>query len=127
MVKCILGMCACLCLVAGTLQAQNEDRQLVDAARKTLKAYDKAIISLSAVVKIEAGGFGGGEQERKTQCVGAIIDPCGLAVTSLTNLNPQSLLRLRFSRAGGGTAPKSIARFKRSSIGWPTARSCLPA
>ena len=67
--------------------------------RKTLQAYDKAIVSLAAVVKIDAGGRG--SREHKTRCVGAIIDPCGLAVTSLTNLNPQSLLKLRFSHLGG--------------------------
>jgi hypothetical protein len=85
--------------MAGTLQAQSEDQQLVEAARKTLQAYDKAIVSLAAVVKIDAGGRG--SREHKTRCVGAIIDPCGLAVTSLTNLNPQSLLKLRFSHLGG--------------------------
>jgi hypothetical protein len=103
MVKKILGVCACLCLAAGTLQAQNEDRPLVDTARKTLQTYDKAVVSVAAVLKIEVGGS---EQERKTQCVASIIDPCGLAVTSLTNLNPQSLLKARFSRAGGSQIPE---------------------
>ncbi len=54
-------------------------------------------------MKIEGGGLGS-EQERKLQCVGAIIDPSGLAITSFTNLNPQSLLRLRFSRGGSSGA-----------------------
>jgi hypothetical protein len=89
-----------LCLAAGTLAAQSEDRQLVEAARKTLQTYDKAIISISAVVKIDMGR-GGSPREEKAQCVGAIIDPCGLAVTSLTNLNPEGLFKLRFGRMGG--------------------------
>jgi hypothetical protein len=99
----ILAILACLCFATGTVQAQGEDRQLVEAARKTLQTYDKAIISLAAVIKIDAGGLGGSEREHKTQCVGAIIDPCGLAVTSLTNLNPQSLFKLRLGRAGGSS------------------------
>lgn len=98
MLRKILGICACVFLAAGTLQAQSEDRQVVEAARKTLQTYDKAVISVAAVLKMEIGGS---EQERKTQCVASIIDPSGLAVTSLTNLNPQGLLRLRFSRGGG--------------------------
>jgi hypothetical protein len=101
MLKRSLGVCACLCVMAGILQARGEDRQLVETANKTLQAYDKAIISLAAVVKIDVGSLGR-SREQKTQCVGAIIDPCGLAVTSLTNLNPQSLLKLRFSQLGTG-------------------------
>ncbi|MGO8748178.1 MAG: serine protease [Thermoguttaceae bacterium] len=100
MVKRLLGVCVCLCFAAGTLRAQSEDRQLVETARQTLKTYDKAIILISAVVKIDIGSRGS-SHEQKTQCVGAIIDPCGLAVTSLTNLNPESLFKLRFSRLGG--------------------------
>jgi hypothetical protein len=100
MAKRLLGIVACLCLAAGTLQAQSEDRQLVETARKTLQAYDKAIVSLAAVVKIDMGGSRG-SHEQKAQCAGAIIDPCGLAVTSLTNLNPQGLFKLRFGRMGG--------------------------
>ncbi len=99
----LLALCVCLCFAAGTLRADSEDRQLVEAARKMLQSYDKAVVSVSAVLKIEMGGS---EQERKTQCVASIIDPCGLAVTSLTNLNPQSLLRLRFGRGGGSQTPE---------------------
>ena len=102
MAKRLLGICACLCFTAGTLQAQSEDHQVVEAGRKVLKAYDKAIVSLAAVIKIDAGGRG--SREHKTRCVGAIIDPCGLAVTSLTNLNPQSLLKLRLGRLSGSEA-----------------------
>ena len=96
------SLCVCLCLAAGTLQAQDDDRQVIEAARKTLRTYEKSLISLSAVLKIEAKGFAGSEQERKTQCSATIIDPSGLAVTSLTNVNPQSVLpRIRLPRGGG--------------------------
>jgi hypothetical protein len=100
MAKRLLAVCACLCFAAGTVRAQSEDRQLVETARKTVKACDKAIISLVAVVKIDVGG-GGGSHEQKTQCGAVIIDGCGLAVTSLMNLDPQSLLKLRLGRMGG--------------------------
>jgi hypothetical protein len=94
---------ACLCFSAGTLLAQAEDRGLVETARKTLQTYDKAIISLNAVLKFEAKGMDvpGLDQERKTQCTAAIIAPSGLAVTSLTNLNPQKALgKIRINRGG---------------------------
>jgi hypothetical protein len=99
MVKKLLCVGVCLCLAAGTLLAQSEDKQLVDAARKTLQSYDKALISLSAVLKLEAKGIEGMSQEQKTQCAATIIDPSGLAVTSLTNLNPQNAIpKMRIRR-----------------------------
>ena len=38
--------------------------RLVEVRRKTLQAYDKAIVSLAAVVKIDAGGRGSREHRR---------------------------------------------------------------
>ena len=90
---------ACLCLAAGNRPGKSEDRQVVEAARKTLKAYDKAIISVSAVVKIEMG-TASNAREQKMHCMAAIIDPGGMAVTSLMNVDPQSLFRLRLGRSG---------------------------
>jgi hypothetical protein len=98
MFKKLLLASVCFCLAAGALFAQTEDRQLVEAARKTLQSYDKALISLSAVLKLEVKGSES-SQEQKTQCAATIIDPSGLAVTSLTNLNPQSAMgKLRVRR-----------------------------
>jgi len=96
MVRKLLAFCACACLVAGSLRAQSEDAALVAAARKTLQSYDKALITVSAVLKFEAKGIegaGGLDQERKAQCIAAIIDPEGLAVTSLTTINPQRAMQ----------------------------------
>jgi S1-C subfamily serine protease len=95
MLKKTLLACVCLCLAAGTLRAQSEDRELAATARKTLQSYDKAVISLAAVIKIEIRGQ---EQEIKTQCIATIIDPSGLAVTSASNLNPVSSISLRGAR-----------------------------
>ena len=99
MLKTTFSVCVVLCLAAGTLLAQTDDQQVVGAARKTLKAYDKAIITLAAVIKIESKGgeMPGLDQEHKTQCVAAVIDPSGLVLTSLTNLAP----KIRINRGGG--------------------------
>ena len=90
--------CAALALTGGNVLAQADDQQTIDAARKTQKTYEKAIITLATVIKIEAKGaeIPGLDQEHKTQCVAAIIDPSGLVVTSLTNLAP----KIRLSRGG---------------------------
>ena len=89
MLKKSLISCVCLCLAAGTLQAQSENGQLADAARKLLQDREKGVISLALVLKIEAKGGGGSEQERKAQSAAAIIDPSGLAVTSLSMVKPK--------------------------------------
>jgi hypothetical protein len=100
MLKHLFSVCVVVLLAAGTVVAQTDDR-LTDTARKTLKSYDKAIITLAAVIKIESKGgeIQGLDQEHKTQCVAAIIDPSGLAVTSLTNIAP----KIRLNRGGGQT------------------------
>lgn len=95
--------CACLCFFVGSLLSQTEDQSLVKTARKTLQAYDHAVISLNAVLKFEAKGVEvpGLDQERKTQCTATVIGSNGLAVTSLTNLNPQKALgKIRINRGG---------------------------
>ncbi len=76
-----------------------QDRSIADAARKTLQTYEKAVITLAAVIKIEAKGLDGLDREQKTQCVAQIIDSNGLAVTALSNLSPQST-KIRVNRGG---------------------------
>lgn len=94
------SLCLGLCLSAGMLRAQTEDPSITATARKTLETYSKAVIVLDAVIKIEIRGQ---EQELKAQCVATIIDPSGLAVTAMMNLNPISSLR----GPGGRPIPSS--------------------
>ena len=91
------------------LSARANDQQLVQTARKTLQAYDKAIITLSAVIKIEIKGSesSGQSQEQRTHCLATIIDSSGLAVAPLTNL-----CRVSTSTAAGEVT-SWIARCKR--------------
>jgi hypothetical protein len=96
MFKKILTLCVVLCLAAGALAVRADDQQLVKTARKTLQTYDKAIITLSAVIKIEIKGSESSGQEQRTHCLATIIDPSGLAVAPLTNLAPS----MHFSRGG---------------------------
>ena len=90
MFKQVLGVCVVLCIAVGTLSARADDQQLAVTARKTLQSYDKAIITLAAVIKIEVkGGEGSGQNhEQKTQSLATIIDSSGLAVAPLAYLAP---------------------------------------
>ncbi|MFZ1933140.1 MAG: trypsin-like peptidase domain-containing protein [Thermoguttaceae bacterium] len=98
MFKKMFSLCVLLCLAAAALPARADDQQLVKTARKTLQTYDKAIITLSAVIKIEVKGSetSGQSQEQRTHCLATIIDKSGLAVAPLTNLAPS----FHFSRGG---------------------------
>jgi hypothetical protein len=96
MFKKTLSACVLLCLAAGMLPARADDQQLVNTARKTLQTYDKAIITLAAVIKIEVKGSESSSQEQRTHCLATIIDPSGLAVAALTNLAPS----MHISRGG---------------------------
>ena len=91
MFKQMLGVCVVLCIVSGILPARADDaQQLMETAKKTLQTYDKAIITLAAVIKIEIKGTesSGQSREQKTQCLATIIDPSGLAVAPLSYLAP---------------------------------------
>ena len=46
MLRNLLSACVCLCLIAGGLRAQSEDRDFLAAARKTQQTYEKAVIPL---------------------------------------------------------------------------------
>jgi hypothetical protein len=100
MFKKMFSVCLVLCLGVGAGLTRADDQQVVATARKTLQTYDKAIITLAAVIKIEAKGMdipSLSNQEHKTQCVAAIIDRSGLVLTSLTNLSP----KIKLNRGGG--------------------------
>jgi hypothetical protein len=86
MLKKLSIACVCFCLAAGALYAQSDE--LIATARKTVKTYEKAVVSVATVVKQQAGS-GGQEREAKGYCQATIIDPSGMAVTSLTAIQPK--------------------------------------
>jgi hypothetical protein len=98
MSKKTFSVCVLLSLaVAVALPARAEDDQLVKTARKTLQTYEKAIITLSTVIKIEIkGADSSGGHEQRTHCLATIVDPSGLAVAPLSNVAPSA----RISRGG---------------------------
>jgi hypothetical protein len=90
MVKTLLSACVCLCLAAGTLCAQSDE--VIATARKTLQTYEKAVVVVDAVFKLEIKGASGGGmegREQKGEFNVTIVDPSGLAVTALTSASPK--------------------------------------
>jgi hypothetical protein len=85
-------------------QLRADEQRLVDSGRKLLKGSANAVVGLTAIAKlqIKASGAGSVEKELKLDCTSLVIDPSGLSVTSLTNLNPQNALpRMRAQGKNG--------------------------
>jgi len=76
---------------------------LEKAAGDAMKAYDKAIVHVEAVVKITATGGGPmvnmPEQEQKVKVLGTIIDPSGLTIVPF--LDPTKAIGTMKLNAGG--------------------------
>jgi hypothetical protein len=100
----VIVMLAVFAAAGGRLLA--DEQRAVEAGRKLLKSSASALLGVNAIAKlqIKATGGGGGstEQEVKIDCTSLVIDPSGLSVTSLTNLNPQNMLPRMRGRGRGG-------------------------
>ena len=93
---------AALFLLAPTLS--RADDAPVDAAREVFEKNQNAVVWVSAVMKMRAGGGLGaafGRQEQKVEAVGTIIHESGLTVLSYTNLDPASLFNSMQGSFGG--------------------------
>lgn len=83
--------------LAGTSFGQ-QDKELYTAARDAMKKYDRAVVTLKTTVEISVQGElasmmpNGGKQEQKGECLATIIDPSGMAVCSLGQLDPSSMV-----------------------------------
>ena len=105
----VVGVFALLA-AAGRLQA--DEQRAVESGRKLLKSSANALVGINAIAKLQikaTGGSGGSaEQEIKIDCTSLVIDPSGLSVTSLTNLNPQNAVSRRVRGRNGETVELSI-------------------
>jgi hypothetical protein len=97
---CVLGL-------AGTASADPSVQQVVDTARKTMASYEKAVIRVSGVGKIDAQGSAAMAstlsrltgKEQKMEGTVTVIDPSGLAVGSGDSLGAGTK-RFSFNVAG---------------------------
>ena len=99
---------ACLGLavaLAGAPVARADDEQ-VAAAREVFEKHQKAVVWVSAVMKMRAGGGGlaemFGRQEQKVEAVGTVIHESGLTVLSYTMLDPSAMMNAAMANVGGG-------------------------
>ena len=105
----VIGMCGLLAASAARVRA--DDQPSIASGRKILKNSANALVGLTAIAKlqIKASGAGSNEKELKIDCTSLVIDPSGLSVTSLTNLNPQNGMgRLRAQGKNGEAIDNSI-------------------
>ena len=85
-----VGVAAAVTLPAPAARA--DEAALVASARSVAAKHADAVVSVSAVLKMNASMMGmGGEREQKTETPGTIIDKSGLTVVSLSRLDPLSL------------------------------------
>ncbi len=80
---------------AATVRA--DDAAIAETGRKVLASYEKAVISVTVTIKLSMQGEMAGmahlnEQEKKNEIAATLLDPSGLAVCSLTALDPTSAM-----------------------------------
>jgi hypothetical protein len=101
--KLSIVICVCGLLAAGAARVHADDQASVTSGRKVLKSAANALVGVTAIAKlqIKASGAGSQDKEVKLDCTSLVIDPTGLSVTSLTNLNPAGSSHVRVPRPGG--------------------------
>ncbi|MGA2496124.1 MAG: serine protease [Tepidisphaeraceae bacterium] len=79
---------------AATVRA--DDAAIAETGRKVLASCDKAVISVTVTIKLSMQGDMAGarlnEQEKKNEIAATLLDPSGLAICSLTALDPTSAM-----------------------------------
>jgi hypothetical protein len=84
-------------LWAGAASVRADDTALQETGRKVLTSCNKAVVTVTVTIKLSMTGEMAGmarlnEQEKKNEISATMIDPSGLAVCSLTALDPTSAM-----------------------------------
>lgn len=93
-------MTAAIVMGAAAFAPAQENRA---KARELFKKNVDAVVSVSAVVKMEITGDGRslGNPESKVQALGTVIDPSGLTVVAFTAIDPAAAIQGRSTNLGG--------------------------
>jgi len=87
-------------MVAGMVSTVAADEQTaVVQGRQIISKYGEAVVWINAATKVDLGERGG-VREEKAECLGVVIDPCGLTVLPL-NVLDQSFLITAAMRSKG--------------------------
>lgn len=89
----IYAFVAALAVTVGALQSFGAEEQ-TKQARAVFEKNKDAVVWVTAVLKAEISGGGRslGKQETKVQALGTIVDPAGMTVVSLTDIDPAAAL-----------------------------------
>ncbi len=98
----MMGACAAAVMTAASAGFADENR---DQAKKVLADNQNAVVSVSAVLKLEAEGQ---TQEQPLELFGTVLDEKGLTVVSATMLDPLSAVSDAVKAAAGDKFPKSV-------------------
>lgn len=93
----------------GEVRAQDKD--IITTGQQLVKQYSNAVVNITATVKItiSGGGRSAPPREQKQEVLATIIDPSGLAITSLMTLDPGSAVQnVRVPGQGGETINVSV-------------------
>jgi hypothetical protein len=121
---CAIFLCLVSVAVPPNLLA---DDSLSAAAQKIFAEKQESIVWLSAVAKIAFSAEGGGrdavnlpEQQQKVEALGTLIDPSGLVVAALSQVDPARRLSGReFRRPSGNIKLDAVATFKEFKVIMP--------
>ena len=81
----------------------------VKAAKKVMTDYGKAVVRIEGVLTISVDGpVPAGDQEKKIDIVGTVVDPSGLTVVSLTTLDPTAAVGKVNARVNGQVVSMTI-------------------
>ena len=80
----------------------GDDQAVVEKGRQILDTYGQAIVQISATTRVDVGG---GSQEKRTDCLGVVVDASGLAVVSLAYFDQSQLITAAFRRRNADATP----------------------
>ncbi len=120
------GFLAGLLLLPGAWKASADD-SLQAASRKIFLEKQECVVWLSAIAKITVSAEGAKDlpmnlpdQENKVETLGTIIDPAGLVVTALNQVDPARNMSGREFRMGGSMVKiEAVATLKEVKVTMP--------
>lgn len=122
------ALCAILVCLASLAVSPNlpADDALSAAARKVFTEKQDSVVWLSAVAKISFSAEGGRDpinlpdQETKVEALGTLIDPAGLVVAALSQVDPARKFSGReLRRASGNIKLEAVATLKEFKVIMP--------
>jgi len=103
------AVCGLIAVAACCWTTAASSQTIAEKGRNLLDKHRPSVVTVSMVVKIKMSfpGMGSRENELRMESTATVIDPSGLAVTSLNEVDPTGILD-RMSGMGGGFSEASF-------------------